>query len=741
MRKKKFLTAACFIILISLVMGDMSLSGVVAGPQEKTSAEEEKKEEEKEKEKTLYYEVTVTATRTKRDTFETPKPVSVVNRQQIEEKAPNNVTELLLEVPGMDVNGVGANQSRPIIRGVRGTRILLMEDGTRMNNSRVSQDFGEIPALVDVSEVDRVEVVRGPASVLYGSDAIGGVVNIITRMPDYNVEKTEIHGNLNYRYGSADKQNKGAVNLNGNIGKLGIMLSGNLREAKDYTAPAGSFGEIELDDDAAVNNTGVKDHGFNLLLNYKLSKENQISFKYQYYNAEDAGFGYVDPGLYGASPMIFEILYPTQKYQKYTFRYENIKLGFLLADNLSFTGYYRDNERDVEQNLSLPMGPGMTYTWYQETFTGVSTTGFRLELNKSVKNHLFTYGVDFYRDKSENTVYGYEEMDFGFGPMMISETDIPTVPNATYRSIGIFLQDEISLFSRTSLILGARYQNVNASTKETPGLEGEPLIDDTDQTLVGAANLLVGVTDNLRLVFSLGRGFRSPNLIDRFYNGLASGTEVLSNYDLKAETSLNFEFGFKYRTRNIYLESSYFNNTVRDGISRVLVGVRDLSEEISIEQYQSINIGKIRMYGIEALGKVIFNFGLSLTANFTRIKSKDLSDPEEEYVFANTYSSKFNFNARYDHPKKCFWVGYDLRINGDQKDAESEGNPVGPYIPGFTIHSLSAGLNLFKDSRYPMHVGIIVANLTNELYAEMSNALFFRPAPQRHIVLTWSLRF
>jgi len=384
--------------MITLVMGETFLSAVALGPQEKVPAEtgkKEEKKEKKEKEKTLYYEVIVTATRTKRDTFETPKPVSVIDRQKIEEKAPNNVTELLLEVPGVDVNGVGANQSRPIIRGVRGTRILLMEDGIRMNNSRVSQDFGEIPALVDVSEVDRVEVVRGPASVLYGSDAIGGVVNIITRLPEYDPEKTEIHGNLGYRYSSADKQNKGTVNLNGNIGKLGIMLSGNIRKAKDYSAPAGTFGELELADDAPVNDTGVKDYGINLQLNYKLSKENQISFKYQYYKAEDAGFGNVDPTLYGAFPMVFQILYPLQDYQKYTLKYENNKLDFLLADNLSFTGYYRDNERNVEQNLSLPFGPGITYNWYQETFTDVSTTGFRLEFNKSAKKHLFTYGVIF----------------------------------------------------------------------------------------------------------------------------------------------------------------------------------------------------------------------------------------------------------------------------------------------------------------------------------------------------------
>ncbi len=747
-KRKKFLLAVCFTIMITLAMGNTFLSAVTPDPQEKTppktnkdeTGKKEEKKEKKEKDEVLHYEITVTATSTKRDTFETPNPVSVINRERIEEKAPNNVTELLVEVPGLDVNGVGANQSRPMIRGVRGTRILLMEDGIRMNNSRVSQDFGEIPALVDVSEVDRVEVVRGPASVLYGSDAIGGVVNIITRLPEYDPEKSEIHGNLGFRYSSADRQNKGTVNINGNIGRLGIMLSGNARKGKDYSAPAGTFGEIELSDDVTVTDTGVKDHGINLQLNYKLSKKNQISFKYEYYNAKDAGFGSVDPELYGGFPMSFQILYPLQNYNKYTLKYENTELGFFLADHLSFTGYYRDNERNVDQTMSMSipmMGMMVPYTWHSETFTDIGTSGFRMELNKSVKNHLFTYGVDFYRDKSVNTVDEYEEMDFGFGPMTISENTIPNVPNAVYRSLGVFLQDDISLFKRTSLIMGIRYQNVKAETKETPGMEGEPSVDDTDQTVVGAANLIVGVTDHLRLVFAVGRGFRSPNLIDRFYSGLASGSIVLSNPDIKAETSLNFDVGFKYRTRNVYFETSYFNNTVKDGISRVYIG----DNEFGIEQYRSVNIDKIRMQGVEALGKVYFNFGLSLSANFTRIKSKNVSDPDDEYVFANTYSSKFNFNVRYGHPKKLFWVGYDLRIHGDQKDAQSEGNPVGPYIPGFTVHSVSAGITLFKNSRYPQRLGIIIGNLTNELYAEMSNASFFRPAPKRHIILTWSTRF
>ncbi|RMH20146.1 MAG: TonB-dependent vitamin B12 receptor, partial [Gemmatimonadetes bacterium] len=148
--------------------------------------------------------ITVTVTRGPRPVFRTPKPVAVIDRARIQQTQANTVTDLFRTLPGLDVSGVGVNQARPTIRGQRGQRILLVEDGLRMNNARRQQDFGELPALVDVNSVERVEVVRGPASVLYGSDAIGGVVNIVTRRP----ENEGVDGTFGYRYGAAEDQNR-----------------------------------------------------------------------------------------------------------------------------------------------------------------------------------------------------------------------------------------------------------------------------------------------------------------------------------------------------------------------------------------------------------------------------------------------------------------------------------------------------------------------------------------------------
>ena len=730
-----------FSTLVSETANKASTKSDIQEKQKETSKQKEKEKKAEKASEMIHYEISVTATRTERDTFEIPKPVSVISDMRILEAAPNNITDLLYEMPGVDVNGVGANQSRPVIRGLRGQRILLLEDGMRMNSSRRQQDFGEIPALVDVAGVNRVEVVRGPASVLYGSDAIGGVINIITKIPDYGQEGTEVHGNFGYRYGSADQQQKGNASVFGHIENFGFMVSGTYRNSKSYEAPSGSFGEIDLTNNTVVNDSGVQDNSFNVFLGYRLSNNNNLSLKYESYSSNDAGFGYVDPAAFDPGSAKIQITYPSQRVNKFSLGYENRSMNFLLADGATFAGYYLTNKRHLNMNIFIPFGipmfPNAGIELKSKNFTDIKTYGFRLEFTKVYRQqHILTYGADYFHDNSENTDSNTTQV-VGFGPSPPQTDNRPQLPFATYRSLGAFLQDDISLSSRSSLILGLRYQNVQARTKETPGLETNSLVNSSDRTVVGAANFTYGITENLRVVAAVGRGFRSPNLIERFFDGTTpEGSGYQSrNLDLKAETSFNVDLGMKFRQQYVYLETTYFINTIYDGIRISLTG----NTVNGIPEYRNVNIDRLRIQGIEGLGRVGTRLGVSFAANFTYLTSKDLGNPELPYV--DTYSSKLNLHFRYDNPKDLFWIEYHIRHNGNQKDIDLGNNPIGSTIPGFTVHNLRVGTTLFRSSAFPQRVGIIFGNLTNTLYSEFSNASFFRPAPKRHIVFTWSASF
>ena len=192
---------------------------------------------------TLLPGVVTTATRTPKLLSEIAAPVIAVDSTKLRTAMPNTAADLLRELPGVDVTGVGTNQARPVIRGQRGQRILLLQDGIRLNNSRRQQDFGELPALVDVNDIARVEIVRGPSSVLYGTDAIGGVINLITREP----ASEGMHGQFGYLHGgSDDAQRRGFGSLSQRVGRFSYRVSGSYRETSDYSAPAGSFGDLRL---------------------------------------------------------------------------------------------------------------------------------------------------------------------------------------------------------------------------------------------------------------------------------------------------------------------------------------------------------------------------------------------------------------------------------------------------------------------------------------------------------------
>lgn len=730
-------------VSVFLILGDVHLDAHEVKQETQTSQKDKEKEQNKKEEdkknqaeSILHTEIVVTATRTEKTVMEVPKPVSVVNQQRLEEMAPNNISELLPEIPGTDIVGVGPNQSRPIIRGLRGQRILLLSDGIRMSNSRRNQDFGEIPALVDVSVMERIEIVRGPASVLYGSEAIGGVVNMITQTPLYHGSGTKILGNLGYRFSSSGAQHKGFANINGNVGNFGFMLNGTYRNAKDYWAPSGSFGDITVDEDTPVNDSGVQDNSMIAILGFRIADNHDISMKYEYYQAKDAGFGYVDPAVYSPGDPTIQLLYPDQEMQKFTLKYENRSLHFVLADGLSLTGYFIDNTRIFDTNIAIIFFPGAGMNIRSSNYTDIDTFGSRFEFTKVLFNkHILTYGMDFFQDDSQNTDISVTEI-YGLGPPMESVDTTPNVPNALLRSLGIFLQDEIPLFSRSSLVLGMRYQSVYARTIDTPGLN-DPLVDSTDSALVGTANFLYGVTDDLKLVFSLGRGFRSPNLPERFFQGVTpdgSGFQV-GNPELKPEKSFNIDAGFRYRLGNLYVESTYFHNDINDGIQIAPTG--EMNGRLS--EFQNVNIEKLRLQGVEILGQFNFDFGLSLMANYSYFNSKNLTNPTLPY--SDTYSSRINFNARYTFPKDLFWIEYHIRHNGDQKNVNLVENPIGSIIPSFTVHTIRMGITLFKNSRFPQQLGFIFGNLTNTLYSEFSNASFFRPGAKRHLTLTWIAKF
>jgi len=263
-------------------------------PKDEAPVATDESSDEQAKPPSYFAETTVTVTGSERDVFQVATPVTVLPQEEIRRKAPDNAADMLREHPGVDVSGVGPNQMRPVIRGQRGLRVLFLEDGLRLNNARRQTDFGEITGLIDVESVDTVEVVRGPASVLYGSDAIGGVLNMVSHEAAFGTD--HLSGFLDLRYTDAGDAGRAGAGFEGSSGKWSYLFGSAYRDASEYEAPAGDFGNIHLSDDTTVVDSGVQDLSIWGSVGWKVSDRDVLPLRQHRFDPHHPGFRSIPGG-------------------------------------------------------------------------------------------------------------------------------------------------------------------------------------------------------------------------------------------------------------------------------------------------------------------------------------------------------------------------------------------------------------------------------------------------------------
>ncbi len=358
----------------------------------------------------------------------------------------------------------------------------------------------------------------------------------------------------------------------------------------------------------------------------------------------------------------------------------------------------------------------------------MDTWGFRLEAAKAIANVVLTYGADGFRDRSDNTD---TSTSTGFAPGPPIVDPISKTPNAIFRSLGGFLQSDFHLAPRLSLIAGIRVQDIKADTRATPGVT-VPLVSHENSTIVGTLNSEYLVTDHFSLVATVGRGFRSPNIIERFFNGPTpegSGYQVRTP-DLKPETSLNVDVGFRIQDRH--------------GSARgVRIPQRDLrchrprtngrqhqhrrphtGAQLQQREHRQASLPRNRGQRSSAVRSMASR--PRPTSPFS--DTKDVRDPSNPV--ASSYGLKVGGEARYDHPNGRFWLSYGARHNGSQKDIDASQSPVGSPLPGLHGHDrTSRSTSLPGGSQRSLRCTATLDNWANRLYSEASSSsTLFRPS-------------
>ena len=730
--------------------------------------------------------VTVTATRTQVTADETAVPVSVVGRREIEEQGINTIGDIFRTLPGTSTVNEGAFQVRPRIRGLDSNRVLILVDGERLNNSRTSTgQSGVETGLVDTADIESVEVVRGSGSVLYGTDALAGTINIITSDTLARRDKGfRFGGRLDTFYSSNEDTLRGSLALTGSTRFFAFRAAQSLERSGNYFTgkPEGSFladlreQGIGITDEGEVLNS--QSHGSNTAISTRFFLNDLNTIKATYDRRRGANIG--SAGLVGT----FSGNFPFSNRDKVNLRYDAASITTNLL-RLSLSGYYQKQDRNFTNVLTvppmMPYFPGMYR--FSETITDTRTSGADLQTDWKIgSRNTLTAGASFFRDSNKDV----RTIINAFTPTspVQSIDNSKSVPDATLTNFAAFAQDEFRIAKRFKLTGGIRVDNFKTKAQPTTGFNLPQLrpdqihdlgidalangMDVATTAVTGDLGAVYNLTDEITLAARVGRSFRTPNIFEIFFTDSGSiGGFVVGNPKLKPETGVNFDGTVRFKNKHFSASATYFVNnyenfmstpaafdsrgcpifivkpgTVYDADNCQIVSSPPGRDPVRV--YQTQNVDRARIQGLEAEFEVPIKVRLGLltpNGNFSYLRG---DDTQKDVPLDIISPFRTNIGVRWQNFGRNYFFDYTARIVAEQKRLSpqfllpvNQGGNGGPEA-GFVTHNVSGGY-YFRRERFNFNINVGVSNLTNRAYSEQFN---FAPARGRSFTIgtSWEIK-
>ncbi len=579
---------------------------------------------------------TVTATRQARAVDQVPVSVSVRDRSDLDRDNVNSIKDLVRNEPGVSVGGAGqrAGITGYNIRGIDGDRVLTQVDGVDVPNSFFNGPYAQTHRnYVDPEIVKRVEILRGPASALYGSSAIGGAVSYFTLDADDIIKEGRDSGaRLKTGYSSADDSWLTSGTVAGRLDQFDALLHLSQRNGHE-TESYGNDGGIGLDrteanpEDVRTTNVLAK-LGWNyndtdrLQLTYEKYKDdrdtNQLSAVGGPYNA-GSGFNY------------YESREGNDTITRERFGLEHsLALDNLLADNLKWSLNYqlaKTDQSTVEHYVPKSFFTGAAtrdVMRYRDTTYKDRLWVLDAQLDKAFAlgetDHLLTYGATFKHEEVTGLRTGYgvclqalSSSCPSIGAISTSTSDTLTpqsdFPDPTIKTYSLFAQDEIR-WNQWTFLPGLRYDYTRMSPELTDEFlatitsSGVTEYNDDDKTWHRVSpkfGLTYSFNDNYTWFGQYAEGFRTPTakaLYGRFEN-VAGGYTVEPNPDLDPEKSRGVETGLRGRFDEGSFDIAVFYNKYRDFIDE-----NAITPGYSTISFQSQNIAHASIRGVEVKGRL-----------------------------------------------------------------------------------------------------------------------------------------
>lgn len=603
--------------------------------------------------------------------------MTLVTGREIQLRSPNNLVQALENVPGVSRTSEG-QAAVPTVRGLARGRTLILLDGGRVSSER---RVGASASFLDPASVAGVDVARGPGSVAYGSDALGGVISVRTRRPDRQGPlAVEFTGTL----GTGIPDRRGSMVVTKGFGSGGVLVQAHARSADDYDGP-----------NEPVINSGWRDQGF--LLRYEQEAAGGLwSFGWQSDYGRDIG----RPRDNSAATRFY---YPFEDSHRFSASFETPNVTGL--EQLKVVGllgsYDQRTDQDTYATATRPRSIARA---------DVSANDFQIRAtgDKLLSDVKLEFGLDL------NGRFGLEAHDIAIrydrDGNLVSVDDSLSIDTANRTDTGLFLQAQTAASSAVLLSGGVRGDVVRSVN--SGGYFGDRSV--TKGALAGFGAVTVGPFDGWTFTGQLSRGFRDPTLSDRFYRGPTGRGYITGNPALEPETSLQADFGMRYAISRFRLASYVYHYRISNLIERY---------EETRDNFTFRNRGEARIRGVELEAQIDAGRGLAveLMGQFSRgdspgddVPLDDIPAPSFAVVLRQAMSDRGTVYLR------------AAAVSPDDRPGPSEVD-----MPGYV--ELDAG----ADWRFSPHFGLrgSARNLLNQAYHSSPDSRWVH-APGRSASLT-----
>ena len=643
--------------------------------------------------------ITVAATHTERDTLGVPGEVTVIDRDDLDRTQARGLDDVLRYEPGVEMSESPRRLGQtPNIRGFDDQRILTLRDGARVaqfNSGHRGTYF------FDTDDIEKVEIVKGPASALYGSGAIGGVISITTRAPDDLLDPRQTLGaQVRSTYSSAYGEWTVAPRLYGRSDSgLSWMASYTGRRNDGSIQIAGVQSNLEQAEE------DIND--FNARLHTPLGSSGLLRLSGNYFRQKGRSSTNLALMDVGAAELIDRATRSAGVNARYTRTGEN-----WWDNSLNATVYVNETKID-ESRIADGRVDDIGYrTWGIDARNTALVGG----------SHAVTYGFELVQERQDAVRNGDAHAFF---------------PSGSRTQLGTFVQDELSLFDgRLSVVPGLRYDRWN-SKPDLVELSSQKV--DRLSPKLGASYQL---SEGLFASASYGGGFRAPFFQELFLTGTHFAFPLtqdvfflavfLPNEDLVAETSRNFDGGLRFRRGRVSARASLWRADVENFIELLPVFTSEfpVTGGTQIQLWQATNRLDAQMTGFEASVDLSPQRDIVLRGSFSRTRGEDNATGEPLLQIPN---DKLVLGAEWRRPELGLRANWFTRIYGDRDRV-----PTGvEATAGYVLHDFQATWATGVAGQ-PLELHLAISNLADRSY---ENARFGTPGIGRDIRLGTTVRF